>query len=86
MRLFKIGDLSSPVLHTPRAGRMLPAGEEGCAAGLLSPSHHPKQTWTCSAVQVVTRVPLSLYLGPRLVNVVSLALKILTANHVLIMQ
>jgi hypothetical protein len=32
------------------------------------------------------RVPLSLYLGPRLVNVVSLAYKILTANHVLIMQ
>jgi hypothetical protein len=37
-------------------------------------------------VQSVTRVPLSLYLGPRLVNVVSLAYKILTANHVLIMQ
>jgi hypothetical protein len=37
-------------------------------------------------VQIVTRVPLSLYLGPRLVNVVSLAYKILTANHVLIMQ
>ena len=35
---------------------------------------------------LVTRVPLSLYLGPRLVNVVSLAYKILTANHVLIMQ
>jgi hypothetical protein len=33
-----------------------------------------------------TRVPLSLYLGPRLVNVVSLGYKILTANHVLIMQ
>jgi hypothetical protein len=30
------------------------------------------QTWTCRAVQIVTRVPLSLYLGPRLVNVVSL--------------
>ena len=30
------------------------------------------QTWTCCAVQIVTRVPLSLYLGPRLVNVVSL--------------
>ena len=44
------------------------------------------QTWTCCAVQIVTRVPLSLYLGPRLVNVVSLAYKILTANHVLIMQ
>jgi hypothetical protein len=27
------------------------------------------QTWTCCAVQIVTRVPLSLYLGPRLVNV-----------------
>jgi hypothetical protein len=37
-------------------------------------------------VQIVTRVPLSLYLGPRLVNVASLAYKILTANHVLIMQ
>jgi hypothetical protein len=35
---------------------------------------------------IVTRVPLSLYLGPRLVNVVSLAYKILTANRVLIMQ
>jgi hypothetical protein len=44
------------------------------------------QTWTCCAVQIATRVPLSLYLGPRLVNVVSLAYKILTANHVLIMQ
>jgi hypothetical protein len=30
------------------------------------------QTWTCSAVQIATRVSLSLYLGPRLVNVVSL--------------
>jgi hypothetical protein len=30
------------------------------------------QTWTCCAVQIATRVPLSLYLGPRLVNVVSL--------------
>jgi hypothetical protein len=30
------------------------------------------QTWTCSAVQIVTRVSLSLYLGPRLVNAVSL--------------
>jgi hypothetical protein len=37
-------------------------------------------------VQIATRVPLSLYLDPRLVNVVSLAYKILTANHVLIMQ
>ena len=30
------------------------------------------QTWTCCAVQIATRVPLSLYLGPRLVNAVSL--------------
>jgi hypothetical protein len=53
---------------------------------VLSPLPLPQQ-WTCSAVQIVTRVPLSLYLGrPRLVNVVSLAYKILTANHVLIMQ
>jgi hypothetical protein len=54
---------------------------------LVTPLPLPQQ-WTCSAVQIVTRVPLSLYLGPRLVNVVSLALayKILTANHVLIMQ
>jgi hypothetical protein len=52
---------------------------------LAAPSPLP-QPWTCSAVQIVTRVPLSLYLGPRLVNVVSLAYKILTANHVLIMQ
>jgi hypothetical protein len=29
-------------------------------------------TWTCCAVQIATRVPLSLYLDPRLVNVVSL--------------
>ena len=52
---------------------------------LAAPLPLPQQ-WTCSAVQIVTRVPLSLYLGPRLVNVVSLAYKILTANHVLIMQ
>jgi hypothetical protein len=30
------------------------------------------QTWTCCAVQIVARVPLLLYLGPRLANVVSL--------------
>ena len=52
---------------------------------LATPLPLPQQ-WTCSAVQIATRVPLSLYLGPRLVNVVSLAYKILTANHVLIMQ
>jgi hypothetical protein len=52
---------------------------------LATPLPLPQQ-WTCSAVQIVTRGPLSLYLGPRLVNVVSLAYKILTANHVLIMQ
>jgi hypothetical protein len=60
----------------------------GRAAALLAgcPLPLPRQ-WTCSAVQqIVTRVPLSLYLGPRLVNVVYLAYKILTANHVLIMQ
>jgi hypothetical protein len=30
------------VLYTPRAGRTLPAGEGGCAAGSLPPSHRPK--------------------------------------------
>ena len=65
--------LSCLVLYTPRDGRTLPAGEGGCAAGSLPPSrHYLNQTWTCCAVQIVTRVPLSLYLGPRLVNVVSL--------------
>jgi hypothetical protein len=45
----------------------------GRAAALLARSRLPlPQTWTCCAVQIVTRVPLSLYLGPRLVNVVSL--------------
>jgi hypothetical protein len=53
---------------------------------LATPLPLPQQWTSCSAVQIVTRVPLSLYLGPRLVNVVSLACKILTANHVLIMQ
>jgi hypothetical protein len=48
---------------------------------LATPLPLPQQ-WTCSAVQIVTRVPLSLYLGPRLVNVVSVAYKTLTANHV----
>jgi hypothetical protein len=52
---------------------------------LATPLPLPQQ-WTCSAMQIATRVPLLLYLGPRLVNVVSLAYKILTANHVLIMQ
>ena len=53
---------------------------------LATPLPLPQQ-WTCSsAVQIVTRVPLSLYLGPRLVNVVSLSYKILTANRVLVMQ
>jgi hypothetical protein len=65
---------------------MLPAGEGGCAAGWLAAPLPLPQTWTGRAVQIVTRVPLSLYLGPRFVNVVSLAYKILTANHVLIMQ
>jgi hypothetical protein len=32
---------------------------------LAAPLPLPQQ-WTCSAVQIVTRVPLSLYLGPRL--------------------
>jgi hypothetical protein len=36
------------------------------------PTTRVPQTWTCCAVQIATRVPLSLYLGPRLVNVVSL--------------
>jgi hypothetical protein len=49
----------------------------GRAAALLARCPPPMiiplpQTWTCCAVQIVTRVPLSLYLGPRLVNVVSL--------------
>jgi hypothetical protein len=30
------------VLYTPRAGRTLPAGEGGCAAGSLPPSHYLK--------------------------------------------
>jgi hypothetical protein len=34
---------------------------------LATPLPLPQQ-WTCSVVQIVTRVPLSLYLGPRLVN------------------
>jgi hypothetical protein len=34
--------LSCLVLYTPRAGRTLPAGEGGYAAGSLPPSHHPK--------------------------------------------
>jgi hypothetical protein len=58
-------------LYTPRAGRTPPAGEGGCAAGSLPPLPLP-QAWTCCAVQIATRVPLSLYLGPRLVNAVSL--------------
>jgi hypothetical protein len=32
--------LSCLVLYTPRAGRTLPAGEGGCAAGSLPPSHY----------------------------------------------
>jgi hypothetical protein len=39
---------------------------------LAAPLPLPQTSWTCCAVQIVTRVPLSLYLGPRLVNVVSL--------------
>jgi hypothetical protein len=54
------------VLYVPGAGRTLPAGEGGCAAGWIPLPL--SQQWTCSAVQIVTRVPLSLYLGPRLVN------------------
>jgi hypothetical protein len=34
--------LSCLVLYTPRAGRTLPAGEGGCAAGSLPPSHYLK--------------------------------------------
>jgi hypothetical protein len=45
----------------------------GRAAALLARCPLPlPQTWTCCAVQIVTRVPLSLYLGPRLVNAVFL--------------
>ena len=87
MRVIPQHVLSCLVLYAPLAGRTLPAGEGGCAAGWLPPSHYLNNgPAVCSAVQIVTRVPLSLYLGPRLVNVVSLAYKILTANHVLIMQ
>jgi hypothetical protein len=63
--------LSCLVLHAPLAGRTLPAGWGGrLRCWLATPLPLPQQ-WTCSAVQIVTRVPLSLYLGPRLVNVVS---------------
>jgi hypothetical protein len=41
----------------PRWGRRL-------RCWLATPLPLPQQ-WTCSAVQIVTRVPLSLYLGPR---------------------
>ena len=34
--------MSCLVLYTPRAGRTLPAGEGGCAAGSLPPSHYLK--------------------------------------------
>jgi hypothetical protein len=34
--------LSCLVLYTPRAGRTFPAGEGGCAAGSLPPSHYLK--------------------------------------------
>jgi hypothetical protein len=34
--------ISCLVLYTPRAGRTLPAGEGGCAAGSLPPSHYLK--------------------------------------------
>jgi hypothetical protein len=38
MRLFVV--LSCLVLYAPLAGRTLPAGEGGCAAGWLPPSHY----------------------------------------------
>jgi hypothetical protein len=66
-------------------GRLSPLGRAAALLAGCPPLPLPQQ-WTCSAVQIATRVPLSLYLGPRLVNVVSLAYKLLTANHVLIMQ
>jgi hypothetical protein len=34
--------MSCLVLHTPLAGRTLPAGEGGCAAGWLPPAHYLK--------------------------------------------
>jgi hypothetical protein len=37
----------SPCLIHALAGRTLPAGERGSAAGSLLSSHHPKYTWTC---------------------------------------
>jgi hypothetical protein len=65
----KTSCLSCLVLYTPRAGRVCIR-----TAALLArcPPVPLPQTWTCCAMQIVTRVPLSLYLGPRLVNVVSL--------------
>jgi hypothetical protein len=49
------------------AGRTFPAGEGGSAAGSLLSSQ------LYLGLQAIARVPLSLYLGPRLVNVASCA-------------
>jgi hypothetical protein len=75
------------VLYAPLAAGWANAPRWGgrLRCWLATPLPLPR-TWTCSAVQIVTRVPLSLYLGPRLANAVSLAYKILTASHVLFMQ
>jgi hypothetical protein len=43
-----------------------------CCACCCGPIKLSGCNWTCCAVQIATRVPLSLYLGPRLVKVVSL--------------
>jgi hypothetical protein len=67
----------STVLYDTRLvlGERFPLGR---AAALLARCPPPTTLskllgpWTCSAVQIATRVPLSLYLGPRLVNAVSL--------------
>jgi hypothetical protein len=42
LKPFFLGGTSCLVLYTPRAGRTLPAGEGGCAAGSLRPSHYLK--------------------------------------------
>jgi hypothetical protein len=41
-------------LYTPRAGRALPAGGGGLRCWFAAPPPLP-QTWTCCAVQIVTR-------------------------------
>jgi hypothetical protein len=78
--------LSCLVLYAPLAGRTLPAGEGGCAAGWLPPPHY-LNNGPAVRCRSSPEFPFRfIWVLGRLVNVVSLAYKILTANHVLIMQ